>query len=132
MRSPVPETRPLEFRLGLFGATAPVVVFLAGVGWLGFSGAPDERGLWPVLLAALGLGLLLARSSGAYAEAVVRGMSREIVMLMIMAWLLAGVFSAVLRESGLIHSLIWAAGEAGLAGGQFVLAPSSSPSCSPP
>ena len=116
------EKRPLEFRLGTTGAMVPIAVFLVGVGWLGFSGAPDERGLWPVLLAALAVGLLLAKSSAGYADAVVRGMARDIVMLMVMAWLLAGVFSAVLRESGLITSLIWAAGEAGLGGGQFVLA----------
>lgn len=113
---------PLEFRLGSVGTLAPLVLFLAGVGWLGFSGAPDERGLWPVLLGALGLGLALCRDPAAYAAAVLDGMSRRIVALMVMAWLLAGVFSVVLRESGLIHSLIWVGGELGLAGGTFALA----------
>ncbi|MGI9629017.1 MAG: Na+/H+ antiporter NhaC family protein, partial [Longimicrobiales bacterium] len=112
----------MTFRLGVFGALLPVLLFLGGVGWLGFSGAPDERGLWPVLLASLGLGLVLSKDSSEYSGAVVRGMARPIVMLMVMAWLLAGVFSVVLRESGLIHSLIWLAGEAGLSGGTFVLA----------
>ena len=112
---------PLGFHLGLAGAAAPILVFAAGAAWLGFSGAPDERGLWPILLAALGVGLLVARSASAYSAAALRGMSRPIVMLMVAAWLLAGVFSVVLRESGFVHALVWAGAELGVSGGGFVL-----------
>lgn len=121
---PVPDPRPdapLRFRGGLAGALLPIAVFVAGAAWLGFSGAPDERGLWPVLLAAIGVGLLLARRASDYSAAVIRGMSRPIVMLMVAAWLLAGVFSVLLRESGLVHALVWAGGEMGVRGGGFVL-----------
>ena len=111
----------LGFHLGLAGAATPILVFAAGAAWLGFSGAPDERGLWPILLGALGVGLLLARSASAYSAAALRGMSRPIVMLMVAAWLLAGVFSVVLRESGLVHALVWAGSELGVRGGGFVL-----------
>ncbi len=62
-------TPALDFRGGAAGALAPFLLFLAGVGWLGLSGAPDETGFWPVLLAALTLGLLLARDKRAYSEA---------------------------------------------------------------
>ena len=112
---------PLRFHLGLAGAVAPILVFAVAAAWLGFSGAPDERGLWPILLGALGVGLLLARSASDYSAAALRGMSRPIVMLMVAAWLLAGVFSVVLRESGLVHSLVWVGGELGVSGGGFVL-----------
>ncbi len=112
---------PLGFHFGLVGAAAPILVFAAGAAWLGFSAAPDERGLWPVLLGALGVGLLLARSASAYSAAALRGMSRPIVMLMVAAWLLAGVFSVVLREAGLVHALVWAGSELGVSGGGFVL-----------
>ena len=112
---------PLLFRLGLAGASIPILVFAVGAAWLGFSGAPDERGLWPILIAALGTGLVLARSASAYSAAAIRGMSRPIVMLMVMAWLLAGIFSVLLREAGLVDALVWAGGELGLRGGGFVL-----------
>ncbi|MDE0258015.1 MAG: sodium:proton antiporter [Gammaproteobacteria bacterium] len=120
-RSHAQPPAPLGFHLGLAGAAAPILVFAAGAAWLGFSGAPDERGLWPVLLAALGVGLLVARSASAYSAAALRGMSRPIVMLMVAAWLLAGVFSVVLREAGLVHALVWAGSELGVRGGGFVL-----------
>ena len=112
---------PLAFRLGLLGAALPILVFAAGAAWLGFSGAPDERGLWPVLVVALGAGLLLARRASDYSAAALRGMSRPIVMLMVAAWLLAGIFSAVLRESGFVHALVWAGAELGVSGGGYVL-----------
>ena len=80
---------PLRFFGGLAGALAPFLLFLGGVAWLGLSGAPDERGLWPVLLAALALGLLLARDRSRYSEHVVEGMARPLVAVMILAWLLA-------------------------------------------
>ena len=125
---PLPSSPPdavppptLHFHFGLAGAAMPILVFAGGAAWLGFSGAPDERGLWPILIVALGAGLVLARRASAYSAAVIRGMSRPIVMLMVAAWLLAGVFSVLLREAGLVHALVWAGGELGVSGGGFVL-----------
>jgi Na+/H+ antiporter NhaC len=117
--APVPPVPPLTFRGGLAGALLPFALFLAGVAWLALSGAPDERGFWPVLLAALALGLVLARDRAAYADAAVRGMSRQLVAVMILAWLLAGVLAAVMNASGFVEGLVWLAREAGVAGGGF-------------
>lgn len=110
----------LHFRLGTAGALAPLALFLTGVAWLGLSGAPDERGFWPVLLAAIALGTVLARDSRAYSEAVVRGMSRPIVMLMVFAWMLAGVLGSLVNAGGFVQSLVALASAAGVSGGGFV------------
>ena len=112
----------LEFHGGLFGALLPFALFLTGVAWLALSGAPDEKGFWPVLLAALALGLLLARDRTRYCEVLLAGMSQPIVMVMIMAWLLSGVLGTVLAASGLIQSLAWLANAAHLTGPAFVVA----------
>lgn len=109
----------LDFRGGAAGALAPFAVFLAGVGWLGLSGAPDETGFWAILLAALTVGLLLARDRRAFSEALVDGMARPIVMLMVLAWILAGVLGTLLGASGLVESLVVVADGAGLRGGGF-------------
>ena len=96
------------------------MLFLAGVSWLGLSGAPDETGFWPVLLIAIALGLFLATDKSAYSDAVIDGMSRRIVMIMLLAWLLASVLGVLLRESGLVGALVWATDAAGVSGGGFV------------
>jgi len=112
----------LGFRFGTVGTLAPFVLFLTGVIWLGLAGAPDERGFWPVLLAALALGLLLARDRRAYAEAAIAGAARPIVLLMIFAWLLAGVMAELMSASGFIETLVETASAAGVSGGAFVAA----------
>lgn len=115
-------TKALRFRGGTGGALLPFALFLTGVAWLGLRGAPDERGFWPVLLAALVLGLLLAEDRAAWSEAVLEGMSRKVVALMIAAWLFAGCLGALLAGSGFVDSLVWLAQTAGLGGAGYVSA----------
>lgn len=113
---------PLRFHGGDLGALLPFAVFLAGVSGLAWAGAPDEHGFWPVLLAALTAGLLLARDRTAYCEQLVVGMSQPIVMLMIMAWLLAGVIGTIMQASGFVDGLVWLARQLHFTGGGYVAA----------
>lgn len=110
----------LQFRGGWLGALAPFALFLGGVTWLGLAGAPDERGFWPILLAALTAAMLLARDRQMWAGVVLRGMSQPIVMLMIMAWMLAGVLASFMNASGFVESLVWAGRTIGMEGGGYV------------
>ncbi len=112
----------LAFHGGLAGALLPFGLFFAGVIWLGLSGAPDERGFWPILVAALTLGLALARDRHRYAETIVAGMSQRIVLLMILAWLLAGALGTLMNASGFVDALVWLAAEAGVSGGGYAAA----------
>ncbi len=111
---------PLSFHGGLAGALAPLLAFLAGVAVLALNGAPDEKGFWPILLGALSLGLLLARDRARYCEAMLDGMSQRVVMVMLCAWLFAGVMGTILGASGFIGALAWLARSAHLSGGAYV------------
>ncbi|MCC6930015.1 MAG: hypothetical protein IT359_13615 [Gemmatimonadaceae bacterium] len=113
---------PLEFHGRLAGALAPFLLFLTGVGWLALSGAPDEKGFWPILLAALALGLALAKDRTRYSEAVLAAMAQPVVMLMIMAWLLSGVLAVLLNASGFVEALVWGARALHLTGAAYVAA----------
>ena len=110
----------LSFHGGILGAVIPALAFLGGVTALALQGAPDERGFWPILLFALCVSLLLAKERTLWSETVIRSMSQEIVALMILAWLLSGVLSELLRASGLIQALVVAGSSLGLKGGGFV------------
>jgi Na+/H+ antiporter NhaC len=116
---PLPAAR-LTFHGGLAGALAPFVVFLGGVAMLAVAGAPDEKGFWPILLLALIVGLLLARDRARYSEAMLDGMSQRVVMVMLCAWLFAGVLGTLLSASGFVGALAWLARSAHLTGGGYV------------
>ncbi|MCU0624338.1 MAG: hypothetical protein MUF53_10835 [Gemmatimonadaceae bacterium] len=96
---------PLVFVGGAAGALAPFVVFLGGTGALAAAGAPDEKGFWPVLVAALVTGLALARDRTRWAETLLAGMSQPMVALMLCAWLFAGILGTVLGEAGFVTAL---------------------------
>ena len=117
-----PATTPLTFYGGLAGALAPFAAFLGGVGALAAAGAPDEKGFWPILLGALTLGLLLARDRARYCEAMLDGMSQRVVMIMLCAWLFAGVLGTIIGASGFIVALAQLAQRTGLTGGAYVAA----------
>lgn len=113
---------PLTFHGGIVGALLPFALFLGGVGALALQGAPDERGFWPVLLAALTAGLLLAQDRARYADAMLDGMGQRVVMVMLCAWLFSGVLGSVLSAGGLVTALAGVARALHLSGGGYVVA----------
>ena len=112
----------LAFRGGHWGALVPLWIFLAGVTWLGLSGKPAERGMWPILIIALGCGVALCRDRTSYAETVIKGMGQPILAVLIMAWMLAGILAELLEAGGLVEILRWASDQAGLTGPGYCVA----------
>jgi len=112
----------IRFYGGIAGALFPFVVFLAGVMVIALSGAPDERGFWPVLILSLCLGLILARDRKNFCVSVIEGMAQPIVMIMITAWMLASIIGVLMSETGFVEALTWTAGQLHLGGTAFVIA----------
>ena len=115
-------TPQLVYRGGLPGALFPFLVFVVGVVVLALSGAPDERGFWPILLLGLLVGLLMSRDRKAFCETAIEGMAKPILIIMILAWMLASVVGVMMRETGFIQALIWIAGQFNLSAAAFVAA----------
>ena len=124
MNSPSDTTTPPKLRFfgGMIGAVFPFFVFVTGVVVIALSGAPDERGFWPVQILALMIGLLLAKDRRAFSEVVIGGMSRRIVMIMISAWMLASVIGVLMVETDFIQALTWSAGRLHVGGAAFTAA----------
>ena len=114
--------RPLSFYGGLLGALLPFVVFMCGVIAIALSGAPDERGFWPVLILALCIGLFLARDRNAFCGKVIEGMSHDLVMIMITAWILASTIGVLMTATGFVDALTWVSARLNLSGTGFVVA----------
>ena len=111
----------LTFYGGILGAIFPFLIFVSGVIFIALSGAPDEKGFWPVLLLALGISLLLAKDKKAFSETVINGMSEPIVMIMIMAWILASTIGVLMTTTGFVEALTWLASQLNLGHISFVL-----------
>ncbi len=114
--------RSISFYGGIWGAILPFLVFITGVIIIALSGAPDEKGFWPVLIAAMALGLLLAKDRRAYSETIIDGMSNRVVMVMIIAWILASTIGILMQITGLVDSLIWVSESLNLDGTGFAIA----------
>ncbi len=99
----------------------PFLVFITGVIAIALSGAPDEKGFWPVLVFSLALGLILCKDRTAFSEVVISGMSQRIVMIMIMAWLLASIIGILMTLTGFVEALIWLSNQLRLNGAGFVI-----------
>ena len=112
----------LHFYGGLAGAIVPFILFISGVIAIALSGAPDERGFWPVLLIALAAGLLLAKDRRAYSETVMDGMSEKVVMIMITAWILASTIGKLMQVSGFVDAMVWTCTELNLQATGFIAA----------
>jgi Na+/H+ antiporter NhaC len=117
----MPKTPSIRFYGGAAGALFPFAVFLAGVMAIALSGAPDERGFWPVLILALCLGLIFAKDRKNYCNTVIEGMSQPIVMIMITAWMLASIIGVLMSETGFVEALTWSAGQFRLGAAGFVI-----------
>jgi len=120
--SPTKVSPSIRFYGGIAGALFPFIVFLAGVMAIALSGAPDERGFWPILILSLCLGLLLAKDRKNFCVSVIEGMSQPIVMIMITAWMLASIIGILMSETGFVEALTWTAGRLHLGGTAFVMA----------
>lgn len=101
----------LSFYGGTTGAILPFGFFAIGVIILALSGAPDERGFWPVLIGAITLGLLLAKDRKLYSETIINGMAQPIVMIMLTAWMLASTIGVLMSETGFVNALLWMANQ---------------------
>jgi len=112
----------IEFYGGALGALLPFLIFVVGIITIALSGAPDERGFWPVLILALGIGLLLCKDRTAFSEAVISGMSQKIVMIMITAWILASIIGILMTLTGFVEALIWISDYLQLSGTGFIIA----------
>ncbi len=111
----------LAFYGAYFGALFPFIIFVTGVIFIALSGAPDEKGFWPILLAASGIGLLLSKDKKAFSETVISGMSEPIVMIMITAWILASTIGILMTITGFVEALTWLAAQFNLSSTAYVI-----------
>ncbi len=104
------QKKRLEFYGGPWVSFLPFVVFLLLIILTTFLwGSISDGALWVPAFSALLIPFFLAKDKAHYASAIIDGMSSKEAIIPVVCWIFAGVFSRILRMSGL------ASGVAGLA-----------------
>lgn len=108
------ENKKLEFYGGTFGACLPLIVFMACMILIAALKMVSLVLFCMAGFAGLCVAFLLAKDKKAFEEAAVEGLRNKTLCVIIFAFLLAGVLSQELRQSGLISGLIWGMTSLGL------------------
>jgi len=116
------ETDRLDFRLGSFGAFLPLVTLIGSILVLVITGWVHTKTLWIACLAAMFIAIILAKKPSDASDAILGGMSRRMVAIMAMAWVLASIMGRLLRATGLVDSLVGLGVNLGIGGAMLPLA----------
>lgn len=114
------EKKRLEFRGGMFMSLIPVVIFFGFcvvlfVVFKAFNMEALAMGGFVALL----LGGALAKSYTRFWDAAIKGISSIISVSVIVIFFVIGMFSALMKESGLSGGFVWLANAVGVQGGVF-------------
>ena len=100
----------LEFHGGPWISFLPFIIFLTMIILTTFIwGSISDGALWVPAFSALLIPFFLAKDKRHYANAIIEGMASKEAIIPVVCWIFAGVFSRILRMSGL------ASGVAGIA-----------------
>ena len=115
-----------EKQLTVFGG--PVVSFLPIISFISVAiyvalslESATIQGMWVGILAGIIATFFLAKDKQLYGDTVIDGMSDKIALLPVACWIFAGIFATVLRSSGMVNGILWAAYHTGATGTPFIV-----------
>ncbi len=79
------------------------------------------QGMWVGILVGIVGTFFLAKDKQLFGETVVNGMADKVALAPVACWIFAGIFATVLRSSGLVDGILWAAYETGATGTTFIV-----------
>lgn len=101
------EKKKMEFYFGNLGACMPLFVLVGFLMTIAISGKVSLVLFCVAGFAALSTAFILAKDKTEFEDAVVEGIKDNTLCVIIFAFLLAGILSQELRQSGLIEGLTW-------------------------
>ncbi|NMD37535.1 MAG: Na+/H+ antiporter NhaC family protein [Christensenellaceae bacterium] len=115
------QNKRLEFRGSMFLSLIPVAIFFAfcAVMFIGLK-AFNMEALAMAGFVALLIGGAFAKSYTEFWDAAIKGISSIASVSVIVIFFVIGMFSALMKESGLSGGFVWLANKIGVQGGVFV------------
>jgi len=97
----------LEMHGGILGGLTPLIVLVGGLFWLSVAERGGTKPFWACAWIAIVVGLFLARNKAEYCKAAMRGIGDRTGIVIVTAWLFAGVFGKLMVAGGLVDGLLW-------------------------
>ena len=114
--------KKLEFYGGEWMSFIPFLVFLVLIITTTFHfGSISDGALWVPAFMAIIVGFFFAKDKSHFANAVIDGMASKEAIIPVVCWLFAGVFSRILRTSGLASGIAGVAAGMGVSSTMFVV-----------
>ena len=104
---------------GLWGGLIPLVILIILLILLSVNGKSGIKALWNASWIAIVVGIFFARNKTAYCKTLMRGLGDRNGIVIITAWLFAGVFGKLMVSGGLVDGLLWFGLKTGATGSFF-------------
>lgn len=116
------KSKKLEFYGGTWVSFLPFIVFLGLIITTTFAwGSISDGALWVPAFVALVIPFFLAKDKKYYADVIIDGMASKEAIIPVVCWIFAGVFSRVLRMSGLADGIAGIAAGLGVGSTMFAV-----------
>lgn len=106
---------------GIWGGMVPLLILVVGLVWLSVAERGGTKLFWACGWLALAGGLFFAKNKTEYCKAVMRGIGNETGIVIVTAWLFAGVFGKIMAAGGLVNGLLWIGMSTGAQEGIFTM-----------
>lgn len=106
---------------GSIGGLAPLLILVGFLIWISLEGMGGASAFWAAGWLAIVAGLFLARNKRDYCGAIIRGLSDRNGVVIITAWIFAGVFGKLMVCGGLVEGLLWFGLTTGTRGALFTV-----------
>lgn len=114
--------KKLEFYGGEWISFVPFLVFLVLIITTTFHfGSISDGALWVPAFMAIVVGFFFAKNKQDYSNTVIDGIASKEALIPVVCWLFAGVFSRILRESGLATGIAGIAANMGVGSTAFTI-----------
>lgn len=115
------QQKQLHMYGGIWGGLVPLLVLIVGLVGLSVAERGGTKPFWACAWIALCVGLFFARDKAEYCQAAMRGIGDSTGIVIVTAWLFAGVFGKLMAAGGLVNGLLWMGMMTGAQGAIFTL-----------